>query len=327
MGALGARVHAVGDRLNSNANLLWEGIMFTIIAFIRRHPVAAYYTAVFAISWGGCLAIMGPSGILGTTPISAARLPFVYLASLAGPGLAGILLTGLVHGKAGPRDLRARLFRWRVGVRWYAVALLTAPLVMTAILFALSLTSPVYLPAIVTTNEKTNLLLTDIGVGLVVPIFEELGWTGFAVPTLRQRHGILITGIIAGLLWGVWHFPLFSGAGKSNGVVPPALYLAVLLFSWLPPYRVLMVWVYDRTKSLLLAILMHFPIVVGVFVLVPQTMPAIAVVTFDLVFGCALWLVVAVVAHTNRGPPLVSNDESKGRMDRCPTAGDRPETP
>ena len=88
-----------------------------------------------------------------------------------------------------------------------------------------------------------------------------------------------------------------------------------------------MVWVYDRAKSLLLAILMHFPIVVGVFVLVPQTMPAIAVVTFDLVFGCALWLVVAVVAHTNRGPPLVSNDESKGRMDRCPTAGDRPETP
>ena len=275
--------------------------MSSIIAFIRRHPVPAYYVLVFAISLGGCLVAMGPGGILGTTPLSGAQLPLVYLASLAGPGLAGILLTGLVHGRAGLRNLRFRLLRWRVGVRWHATVLLIAPLLMTAILFVLSLTSPVYLPAIVTSDDKTNLLLTGIGVGLVVPIFEELGWTGFAVPELRKRHGILITGLIAGLLWGVWHFPLFSGAAMSNGAVPPALYLAVLLFSWLPPYRVLMVWVYDRTQSLLLTMLMHMLIVVGVFVLVPQTLPAMAVVTFDLVFGTALWLIVAAVALSNRG--------------------------
>ena len=301
LGTLGARVRAVGDRQSSNADPPKESIMSSIIAFIRRHPVPAYCVLVFAISLGGCLMAMGPGGILGITPISEAQLAFVYLGSLAGPGLAGILLTSLVHGRAGLRGLRSRLFQCRVGVRWYAVALLTAPLLMTAILLALSLTSPVYLPAIVTTNDKTNLLLTGIGVGLVVPIFEELGWTGFAVPELRKRHGILITGLIAGLLWGVWHFPLFSGAAMWNGAVPPALYLAVLLFSWLPPYTVLMVWVHDRTQSLLLTMLMHVPIVVGVFVLVPQTLPAMAVMTFDLVFRTALWLIVAAVALSNRG--------------------------
>ena len=132
MGTLGARVYAVGDRLNSNANSLGEGIMATIIASIRRHPVAAYYTVVFAISWGGCLMAIGPGGILGITPISGAQLPFVYLASLTGPGLAGILLTSLVHGRAGLRDLRSRLFQWRVGVRWmrwtFAEPLSSAPL-------------------------------------------------------------------------------------------------------------------------------------------------------------------------------------------------------
>ena len=84
--------------------------MSTIIAFIRRHPVPAYYVLVFAISLGGCLMAMGPGGILGITPISGAQLPFVYLASLTGPGLAGILLTGLVHGRAGLRDFRSRYF-------------------------------------------------------------------------------------------------------------------------------------------------------------------------------------------------------------------------
>jgi hypothetical protein len=48
------------------------------------------------------------------------------LSLMAGPSLTGLLLTGLVSGRAGLRDLRARLLRWRGGARWYAVALLTA---------------------------------------------------------------------------------------------------------------------------------------------------------------------------------------------------------
>jgi hypothetical protein len=52
--------------------------------------------------------------------------------------LAAILVIALAFGRLGLRDLRSRLFRWRVGVRWYAVALLTAPLLMTVILGALS---------------------------------------------------------------------------------------------------------------------------------------------------------------------------------------------
>lgn len=77
-----------------------------------------------------------------------------------GPSVAGILLTGLVDGRTGLRELLSRLLRWRVGLRWYAVALLTSPLVSTAIILALSLTSPAFLPAIVKAEEKANLVLS-----------------------------------------------------------------------------------------------------------------------------------------------------------------------
>ena len=258
-----------------------------------------YYALAFAISWGGILVVFGPGIFLGTKQISfVGQSPFAYLAFLAGPSLAGILLTGLVSGRVGLRDFRSRLLRWRVGARWYAVALLTAPLLITAIHFALSLTSPAFLPAIITAGDKTSLLLPAIVVGLVVPFFEELGWTGFAIPELRKRHGLLATGFIVGLLWGVWHFPLFSGSASSSGL-PPALYLAVLLFSWLPPYRVLMVWVYDHTKSLLVAMLMHVPIVVGQFILGSPAMLGVPTVIFDLVEGAMLWVVVVAVAVAN----------------------------
>ena len=168
------------------------------------------------------------------------------------------------------RDLLSRLRRWRVGLRWYAVALLTAPLVTILTLLALSLTSPAFVPAIITADDKASLLLSGFAVGLIVPAFEELGWTGFVTPRLRLRHGVLGTGLIMGLLWGTWHLPLFAGSAASSGAIPPVLFMAAMLFAWLPPYRVLMVWVYDRTQSLLVVMLMHMPIVVSQFVLNPE---------------------------------------------------------
>jgi CAAX protease family protein len=275
-----------------------ENIISTMRALIKRHPVPTYYALVFAISWGGILLVVGPGGILGTKYNPLVLSQFVYLAALAGPSVAGILMSGLVDGTAGFRELLSRLCTWRVGARWYAVALLTAPLLMTAILFVFSLTSPAFLPAIVTAKDKAGLVVSGIVLGLVACFFEELGWTGFAAPELRKRYSILTTGLIMGLLWGAWHFPLFSGSASSSGAVPPAVYLAVLLFSFLPAYRVLMVWVYDRTKSLLVVMLMHAPLAGGQLVL-PPAISGVPLVTFDLLFAAALWIVVAAVAVAN----------------------------
>jgi membrane protease YdiL (CAAX protease family) len=268
-------------------------------AFIKKHPVLTYYALAFALSWGFILIVIGPDGFLGTMPIPAALMPLLYPATLAGPALAGLLLTGIIYGRAGLRELLSRLLRWRVGARWYAVALLSAPLLMAATIFALSLTSPAFLPVISTSADKASRLLIGLAVGLVVGFFEELGWTGFATPELRKRYGMLATGLIMGLLWGAWHFPLFSGRASSSGV-PSALWLTVLLFSFLPPYRVLMVWVYDRTHSLLVVMLMHAPLVAGQFTLIPAATGLVDVI-FDLVFAAALWVVVAAVVVVNRG--------------------------
>jgi uncharacterized protein len=264
--------------------------MLKIKAFIIRRPVLAYYALVFAISWGCFLIALGPGAFLGTGPTSSAQLYVGGPLSLLGPSIAGVFLTGFLYGKAGLRDLLARLFRWRVGTRWYAVALLTAPLLTMALLFALSLT-----PAIVTAVDKASLLVPGLAIGFYVPLFEELGWTGFAIPELRKRHGILATGLIMGLLWGVWHFPMFSASAGSSGAVQPAVYLAVLLFSWLIPYRVLIVWVYDHTGSLLVAMLMHLPIVFDQFVLIPQVFSGAPLMVYLLLFTAGLWAIVIAV--------------------------------
>jgi CAAX protease family protein len=283
--------------------------MTTIKAFVKDHPVLSFFALAFTLSWGAVLMVVGPSGFLGTKEIPEVLNPFLYVAMVVGPSVAGILFTGLLYGRAGLREFGSRLLRWRVGARWYAVALLTAPLLMMAVLFALSLTSPVYLPGIFIADDKATVLLSGIAGGLTAGIFEELGWTGFAIPRMRLRYGVLGTGLFVGVLWGAWHFPLFSGSGNSSGTVPPGLYLLVLLFSVLPAFRVLMVWVYDRTGSLLVAILMHVSLTASTLILMPLATSGVTAVSYDLVLAAALWVVVGAVAlanhgHLTRQPPL-----------------------
>ena len=274
---------------------------------VIRHATVTYFVLTLLISWGGILVVLGPGAFTGATAPTEGRLPLVFLAMFAGPCVAGILMTGLVYGKAGFHDLRSRLLRWRVGVRWYAVALLTAPLVVTAILLPLSLNSAGFLPGVFASDDTVSLLVIGLAAGLMTGVCEELGWTAFAIPRLRLRYGILKTGLLVGLLWGAWHFPLFSG-GDVSGALPLALFLPVQLFTFLPAFRVLMVWVYDRTGSLFVAMLMHASLTATTLTLQPSDVAGMRALTYDFVLAGALWLLIAALAMANGGqlsrPPL-----------------------
>jgi uncharacterized protein len=140
------------------------------------------------------------------------------------------------------------------------------------------------------------------GLAIFNGFVEELGWTGFATPRLRLRYGVFATGLTAGLLWGAWHFVSnVWGSSTSAGAVPLALFMAALLFSFLPPYRVLMAWVHDRTGSLLVAMLMHASLDFFWLISTPAGMTAVPEVTWYVAWAALLWLVVAAVALATRG--------------------------
>jgi len=258
---------------------------------MKSHPLLSYFAPTFAISWGGMLLVIAVGGS-GGVPM---------LAWVAGPPVSGILLTGLLYGRAGFRDLLRRMTKWRVGARWYAIALLTAPLLFTGVNLALSLTYTEFLPSILTSDDRASVLLMGIFAGLMVGFFEELGWRDFAVPTLlRLRYGVLSTGLIVGVPWAVWHLLVtFWASGTISGEFALASYL-IDPFLFLVAFRVLMVWVYDRSGSLLLAILMHTSLTASSLILGAGVV-GIPLLTFDLIWAAVLWIVVAVVTAANRG--------------------------
>jgi len=276
----------------------------TIKAFIERNPVMCYVAIVFAISWGSVLVLGAPYGM----PTTKEKFDEVWLSVLMlyllGPITAGLLLTGLLHGRAGLREVASRLVRWRVEVRWYGIALLTAPILVMVLLIALSLTSSDFLPDIVTVENKANLVLTGIMVGFIFGgLAEEAGWTGFVVPQLRARNGILATGVVVGLIWAIWHIlPTYWASGETVGVLSLDLFLPPFMFYMgvLVAYRVLMVWVHDRTNSLFVVMLMHASLTASTLFIFAPAVRGMSLFGYYVLMTVAMWAIVGAIGLKNR---------------------------
>jgi len=279
---------------------------------IRNYPVATYYIITFLISWGGVIMLIGGPGRITSEPTNAPFLP-LYLLTVAGPIISGVLVTGLCYGKKGYRDLFSRLLKWRIPVKWYTIALLIAPITVFAALFALSSLSPVYMPGIfdhgknpvasafgLPEGNKLTLVLFVFMLGLFNGFVEELGWTGFATQGLTLNQNIIKAGIYLGIMWGLWHLlSNYLGSAVEAGSVSLLFYIPVMLFSFLPPFRILMIWVYRHTGSLLVAVLMHASLDMFWMLSMPVAITGKERVIWYVLWAVVLWTIVAIISITS----------------------------
>ncbi len=253
-------------------------------AWLRRRPLLAFSILAFGISWGGILIIAAAIGfdIAAPTPLATGLF---FVAMLLGPSVGGVTLTALIDGRAGLGDLWVRLGRWKVGAPWYAVAVLTAPVLLLATLLLLSaIMAPTFAP-------KFQWAL--LAVGLIAGGFEEIGWTGFAAPRLLARRGPATAGLQLGLIWALWHalvvflftFGEMGGAWIVSFII---VYLATLT-----PYRIVMTWVYANTQSVFLAMLMHASYTGWLLALFPAT-SSVQSLIWQAAFAASLWLAAAI---------------------------------
>ena len=222
-----------------------------------------------------------------------------------GPTAAAVIVTAVVDGRIGIRQLLRRVVLWRVGLPWYLVALLGIPLV---IFFA-----TIILPGALASFQPMSpvrwlvtyiivFVLTGIAGG---PLFEELGWRGFALPLLQAQQGPLRGTLLLGALWGSGISPSTSccqpGSSKTGaGIASVGIFLLLVLA--LTP---IMTWLYNRTRgSILLAILAH-----GSVNTAPQMWVLLfpsganTLVSLMLAFGI-VGLALIVVTHGRLGYPF-----------------------
>lgn len=229
----------------------------------ERAALAGFWLLAFGVTW----VVWVPRALESTGALDSRWASGLGAGWTYGPAIAAVL-TAAWAGRPALRELGARLTRWRVGVRWWAVVL-AGPAVLwlaTAGLHAVlggdgSQVRPQAVEA-----GPVGLLPLFLVLALTDGLGEELGWRGFALPRLLRRCGPVVASLLLGVVWAVWHAPLYWTSGVMLQGTP-----VWLLLVQLPACAVSYTWVFLHTGgSVLPAVALHSAL--GLFgISLPQT--------------------------------------------------------
>jgi membrane protease YdiL (CAAX protease family) len=293
------------------------------ITTTRAFPVK-YFVLAFAFTW----LFWVPAALEAQGLISQLPVPATFLGAF-GPLVAAVVVTAQEGGRAGLRSLLSRVVRWRVAPIWYGVAILGPLLIMLGAI-ALHVVLGGQPPSLgLLIGALPTLVFVSVYMMITVALGEEVGWRGYALPALQARYNALIASLILGVMWALWHLPVFFNPDTLYSNLPFLQFLAYIV-----PFAVLTTWVFNSTGgSVLMAMFFHAVLNASseLWKTIPEysVKPATAVegiaenVHFSLmmtiVVGVAAVVVVFVYGATNlsRKPRQVladAGDESQPRV-------------
>jgi uncharacterized protein len=254
--------------------------MGTVRNSMASHPLVWFVPLAYALSWWSIPFADG--GIL----------PY-------GPFLAAVIILSLTKGRSGLKALFRRMVTWQGGLIW----LLIAPGLVVgylALAFMLNLLAGGEVSSVSHLTSFGPTVLTLIFLG---GLWEEPGWTGFALPILQDknlnhRFGFLRVNLTMGLVRAGWHLPLVI-----SGSI--AWYDAVF-FSL--AFQLLISWLFNKTGgSVFIPMLFHLTSnVVGGGIMLPLFAGADHDRYYMLLVICA-WIFAALLNRPRR--------RSRGRIE------------
>ena len=285
---------------------------------LARHPLTSFFLLTYLLTWLGWSPWYLSEDGVGLLPYDGGEYSDLINAVglILGPTLSAFVVTGAAEGREGVRRLLRRIVLWRVGARWYAFILLGIPAVV--------LLSAAVMPGALASFDAAAVpgaLFKFVVAGFVYlfiggPVFEEIGWRGFALPRLQRLYGPLVGSLILGALWGLWHLPLFLIPSWDT---PHGSPLDVVLFVVLAvATAIVFTWVFNNTKgSVLLAILLHGSANISIataYNLFP--IPAVTEGFANFVVGFAALALVILVLTRGRLGYRQEEEESERRVER-----------
>ncbi len=212
---------------------------------MKRHPLVMFFVLAFALPWF----------VWGTTIAeNAGAITWHIPESLAfwvGLPIATYGVAALIGGWSAVKDLLLRLIRVKVGPVWYLAAL-AIPVLLVALVvgFGVVIGQPAAVGAVIPVGALAGTLAFNAWMWLIT---EETAWRGFALPRLQQRFNPLVASLVLGVLWALWHLPLFFIPDSFQAGIP-----FVGFFVSTVATSVIVGWIFNGARgSVLIAALFH----------------------------------------------------------------------
>ena len=228
--------------------------MSSVRAWIDRHRLSSFVAIAYGFTWT----------IQGALAYSGMEASWTHSILIGFGGFGPPIGAAVVIWASGGSLRRwvGQMFRWRIGAKWWALAL-GVPLVILSlgvVLFVLAGG-----PIDFSTLESPFIYLFAMAWGTVWGGGQEdLGWRGFMLPILQDSYSALTSSAVVGVTWATWHLPLFLNATTTHGGWPLSqqlLWMVSILAG-----SVLWTWMYNSTGSVLAVAVFHAGInAMGIF--------------------------------------------------------------
>ena len=214
-------------------------------------PLTVYLLVTFGSAWLMWLPLLIDEYLRRS--LSVPSVVFITLGSFA-PSIVALFLTWRYAGATELRQLLGRALVWRISPAWYVLAIVGPAMVMLLAMgghITLGGRAPDYVPF------GARWLIVGVNFVLVFliggPLGEEFGWRGVVLPALEARFSPPWDSLILGIIWTVWHLPLFFISASAQHSLPFWLFALLTM-----PLCILITWVYHCSgDSLLLVMLFH----------------------------------------------------------------------
>ena len=202
-----------------------SGSTSSLRAWSAGHPVAAFLLLASILAYPVMsVPILADHGVIpdprtpqvpGVDTERLASVLLVFVALLP----AALWVTWAVDGPAGVRALVQRIFRWRIGARWWLLVLAGLPTLTTTLAWGLGDSlRPVDMGPFVITQ------LFGLLVNLVlINVWAETAWSGVVQTRLEQRHGLVRAALLTAVPFALAHMPLHFIGDFSLGSLSTAL--------------------------------------------------------------------------------------------------------
>lgn len=221
--------------------------------------VLLFFLLTFTYAWLLWLPfVLSGFGVIQLSNNVANLMAIAVMLGAFGPLIAAVILIVRKNGWSGVKYFFIAAFNLRVKPIYYVLAFLLPVLITAVAHYLVNFTAIDILPA--------NLFPENIAVPIVALIFpyfifiliagggqEEFGWRGYAQEPMQQRFGILGGSIILGIIWGMWHLPLWFMPGEGH-----AYYSFFAFWLYTVSTSVIIGWLYNASgKKLIIPWIIH----------------------------------------------------------------------
>lgn len=209
-----------------------------------------FFLLTYLIFWV-LFAVTGAVIMLNAPKVFQSIMPVICAWS---PTFAFLIMFKKIYPGLMLKEFIKQQFSTRIKISLLLIIIFIQTFIFLAVPFSYSLLNNIPVTSLITSSASV-ILLGFFNQLIRGPLGEEIGWRGYALNEMQKEFSPVVSSIILGVVWGLWHTPLWIVTSGYSGL-DLVKYMALFLISIIA-VSIMITAFYNINKNLIIPILIH----------------------------------------------------------------------